>query len=83
MFITPLGSIGIGLVWGWLIGELLGHGQKSFSNIVWVGLATSLAAIEILWLARRGFFGFLVATGMSLVINMCWRRHLRTRIESV
>lgn len=80
MLITWLGSVGIGLVWGWLLGSLGGRVQRP-QLIGWAtSLATILAAFVVLMFAdRRGLWFFLGATALSLLLHLAWRQELRRR----
>jgi hypothetical protein len=80
MLITLLGSVGIGLVWGWLLGSLGGRIRRPLV----VGWSTSLAtllaaAVTLMFADRRGLWFFLGATALSLLLHLAWRQELRRR----
>jgi hypothetical protein len=75
-----LGSAGMGLMWGWLVGivgDMSRHGP--LHRLVLVG-ATLLFALEVLlfteWQALALFLG---ATALSWVLHTQWQRELRRR----
>jgi len=71
-----LGTIGLGLVWGWLIGRVV-YGQP-LRNVPYLIGATLILGAEVLvfidWRAVLVFFG---ATGFALLFHSQWRRELR------
>jgi len=82
MVITLLGSIGVGLVWGWLLGGLGDTAQKSLSNVLSVIAATSLLSVEVyLFASWRGIGVSLGALGLALLLHLGWRRSLRQRFN--
>lgn len=84
MFITLLGSIGIGLVWGWLISRLDGSVHRVLSSVLAVGVSTLLLAAEIyLFSSWRGVFLFLSAVSLAWLLHLGWRRELRQRFDSL
>lgn len=80
MLITLIGSIGMGLVWGWLLGSLGGRVWRP-QLVGWsTSLATALVAFVVLMFAdRRGLWFFLGATALSLLLHLAWRQELRRR----
>lgn len=84
MFITLLGNIGLGLVWGWLIGRLEDSVHRVLSSVLAVGISTLLLAAEIyLFSSWRGAFLFLGAVGLAWLLHLGWRRELRQRFDSL
>ena len=83
MRITLLGSVGFGLVWGWLLGSLGGRVRRP-QLVGWAtGAATLLAAAVVRWSAdRRALWLFLGAAGLSLLFHLGWREELRRRYRS-
>jgi hypothetical protein len=80
MLITLLGSVGIGLVWGWLLGNLGGRVRRP-QLVGWsTSLATLLVATLVLMFTdRRALWFFLGATALSLLLHLAWRQELRRR----
>lgn len=80
MLITQLGSIGIGMVWGWLLGSLEGR-VRQHQLVGWAtSLATLLAStVVFLFTDKRGLWFFLGATALSLLLHLAWRQELRRR----
>jgi hypothetical protein len=80
MLITMLGSIGLGLVWGWLMGSLSGRGRRLLLNGLALSTATLVFAIEVFLLAGwRALVIFLGAAASALFLRVLWRRELRKR----
>lgn len=83
MLTSLLGSIGLGLTWGWLIGMLAGRTRGS----LWAGLslmaATLLLALEtFLLLEWRASMPFLSVGSLAFLFHLWWRRALRRRFGS-
>lgn len=73
-----LGSMTMGLVWGWLLVLVGGHGLRRWRSLLLLGLATLAAALQLLFLAPpRSLFFFLPAAALSLLLHLGWRRSLR------
>lgn len=80
MLITMLGSMGLGLVWGWLMGGLSGRGGRLLLNGLALSTATLVFAIEVFLLAGwRALAPFLGAAAFALLLHVLWRRDLRKR----
>jgi membrane protein implicated in regulation of membrane protease activity len=80
MLITMLGSIGLGLVWGWLMGSLSSRGRRLLRNGLALSTATFIFAIEVFLLAGwRAVALFLGAAASALLLHVLWRRELRRR----
>lgn len=47
-----LGALGLGLVWGWLLGLLSAHAANWLRTGVVLGAATIALAVEVLWLTE-------------------------------
>lgn len=80
MLITELGCTGIGLVWGWLIGNLFGR----IENQILVGLTLCIASliliIEVLIFAGlRDLTFFLSAGVLAFMLHIQWRKELINR----
>lgn len=83
MFVTMLGSIGIGIVWGCLIGGLGQTAQWGLRNVLALSVATLLLAAETYLFADwSGLIPFLGAAGVALLLNLGWRRALRQRFTT-
>jgi hypothetical protein len=77
-----LGSIGIGLVWGWLIGNFDGQIPRPVFNGLLISIITSLVAIEIFILVNKMVvMPFIVAVIFALFIHITWRRSLLKRFR--
>jgi len=74
-----LGSIGIGAVFGWLIG-ILEPRRQLFRQVLSIGLVGALALLEIVW--QVGWQAALAAMAsgiLTLLIHKLWRIQLRQR----
>jgi len=81
MLITLLGSIGVGLVWGWLIAPVPGSGRKRILTVFLLGVATALLLAEVVWLAGWRSAAFVLgAAGIAFLIHRCWRQVLFNRL---
>jgi hypothetical protein len=82
MDITLLGSIGVGLVWGWLLGALGDTARKCLRNVVSVVAATTfLGTVVYLFASWVEINFFLGAVCLALLLHLGWRRSLRQRFE--
>ena len=76
--IAILGSMSIGLVWGWLLVLVGGRDQRPWPGLLLLGLATLLAAAQFFFLVgRQSLIFFLLAAALSLLLHLGWRRSLR------
>ncbi len=72
-----LGSIGLGLVWGWLIGSFIGHVHRPARSFISIFLVTlTLVAQVILFLDWVRLLFFIGAALFTLFIHVEWRRKL-------
>lgn len=80
--ILPLaGSVGIGLVWGWLIGLLEGRINHFTVTVCSVVLASTVVSLLIARVnGLLGFGAFWVSVICALGIHISWRRSLRFRL---
>lgn len=80
MLITWLGGAGVGLVWGWWMGRLIGWTHRPLVNGLTPGVGMILLSIQIYLLADwRSLILFLGAAGFALLIHLEWLRRLRAR----
>ena len=78
--LTALGSIGLGLAWGWLIGKL--DGRIARPRVVGLSVVGATAAFtgELFWLAGLGAVPyFLGAALVTVFLHTQWRKELRKR----
>jgi hypothetical protein len=72
-----IGSIGIGLVWGWLVGTLEGRVKRSLRGTIGAVASTLAVAVTVYGFeAWRGLVGFLIAAAVALLIHLSWRRSM-------
>jgi hypothetical protein len=77
---TILGSVGVGLVWGWLAGGLEGRLRHPLRAFPAIALATSAILVQIGYQVDwRGAAFLLGAAIFSFLIHVGWRRELRKR----
>lgn len=72
--IAIFGSLGLGLVWGWLIGMLDYRLHKSVLTFLAVLLSSIIIAAQIIWfldLIRLSFF--IGAVLVAFIIQIGWR----------
>lgn len=88
MLLPLFGSVGVGLVWGWLLVQR--HRRPSakrsaptihrFGELLALGAATGTVALLVGFLAgRAAIAAFLAATSVALVAHLTWLQTLRTR----
>jgi len=78
--ITWLGGAGVGLVWGWSMGRLIGLARRTSLNGLVPGVGTILLSIQTYLLADwQPLVLFLGAAGLALLIHLEWLRRLRAR----
>lgn len=81
MLISTLGSSGIGLVWGWLVGRLNDRLRRPNRNVLAACLATLAISSELFWIDWRVLPFFLGAALFAFLIHMAWRYELRNRSD--
>lgn len=80
MLVTWSGGAGIGLVWGWLMGRLIGWTRRPLIKGLTPGVGTILLSIQIYLLADlRSLIFFLGTAGFALLIHLEWLQRLRRR----
>jgi prepilin signal peptidase PulO-like enzyme (type II secretory pathway) len=84
-FLSILGSLGIGLVWGWLAGFISFRAPHISSQNVkaWIALGSGTVA---LWGTLGAFLGwrlaiiFLIGASVSYLIHHSWRNSLQQQV---
>jgi hypothetical protein len=75
-----MGAIGIGIVWGWLIGN---KRQRKLPTILSFSAGTLLLTIEVSLFERwKGLVSFLIAGSFAWLLNSLWRGALRMRFTT-
>ncbi len=75
--------MGIGLTWGWLIGNLVGRITRPILDGLVLCIASLLLAIEVVVLADFwDLMFFLGAGGLALILHIEWRKELINRFGS-
>lgn len=83
MQISILGSVGIGLVIGWLLGSLDGHMKRPILTFTVIGLFLFTVSLEIfLFVSWRGIGFFLGGAIFASLIRIGWHREIQNRIEA-
>ncbi len=78
MILSFAGGMGIGLVWGWLIGSLEGRIKNPRLTIPVVIIAILVVSLEIFWfLSWSVTVLFWVSLLSTLAIHLFWRKRLR------
>ena len=77
LIISP-GIIGIGLVWGWLIGRFKNPINKPLYTILALCIGTVAITLQIIWLTdiQNGAY-FLASTGVSAISSEYLHSHIR------
>jgi hypothetical protein len=82
MVLSIIGTAGIGVVWGWLIGLLEGRIFRPQRTIPILFIATFLIFLEILLIEGAVssvlFWG---AMAFSLILHVVWRRKIRRQFD--
>ena len=80
---TTLGSVGFGLVWGWLVGSLIAREGLTRRLVIAAFLATLILA-GLLWWASgwRGVAFFLGVGFLSFLLHGAWRHQLLRELKS-
>lgn len=82
MLIILLGGAGLGLVWGWLMGNLDGQLLRSKWTKFIIYITTLLLAVEVLVLLEwRIFLVFVSMMVLSLLLHLEWQHKLRKRFS--
>jgi NhaP-type Na+/H+ or K+/H+ antiporter len=75
--LVALGSIGVGLVWGWLLGSLTGRIHRPWTTGVSAALATGVVATCAALLAGpRPLALLLGAVALAALLHAGWRGEL-------
>lgn len=80
MLLTILGSIGIGLVWGWLLGHAFFFSKFGYLRVAGLVLGTAAAAVpSFLFAGIRGVVAFIAAVVLMVWIRTSWSRELQSK----
>ena len=75
--VWTMGSMGLGLVWGWLMGSFKGREVRPLRAIPIIALTALLVSAQVLWLLDwirvSFFFGAML---FAFVVHIEWRRQL-------
>jgi len=81
MLLLILGSIGVGIVWGWLAGGLEGHVRRYLLTVVVVLVASlALGWLVFGYSSWHGTAFFSVAAVLAFLAHVAWRRMLRRQL---
>jgi hypothetical protein len=79
--LTVIGSVGMGLVWGWLLVLVGWRAPRPFITIPALGLATLLTTLSLfLFTTWPTPLYFLAAALLTLIIHVSWRQELRKNL---
>jgi hypothetical protein len=77
-----LGAVGLGAVWGWILGfwNGWGRGRRVWLNATVSALATlPLAALSQVFGGWRGVLAFAIAAVLALIFHLAWLARLRAQ----
>ena len=78
MVVSALGCVGLGLIWGWLVGNLEGRVHRPVATGIAISMGTMLMALEVLlftgWSMTLFFLG---AAIFALLLHLGWHQQLR------
>ncbi len=80
--ITMIGTVGMGLVWGWLLLLIGGRGQakRPFLTPFFLFLATFLVTVYLFLLTTlAASILFLIAALLTAFFHLAWQQELRRR----
>lgn len=79
-----LGSIGLGLTWGWLVGHRVGVLRYAWRSLL-VLTGTTVIVLMYVWSMtdRRGVLFFVGGLVCAALIHLGWRHYLRMRLRNV
>jgi NhaP-type Na+/H+ or K+/H+ antiporter len=81
--LVSLGGIGLGLVWGWLLGSLEGRVSRPLRSVLFLSIATLLLGVEVLVFADVSkVLLFLGSATLSLLLRIGWQHELRRHSQS-
>jgi hypothetical protein len=79
MTLTVLGNIGIGLVWGWLLGSLYGRVRWPLPTGLAAAASTLLLGLPVLWFTDwRGVIVCAASILCAALAHVLWRRAIRS-----
>lgn len=83
MLLRSLGGIGLGFVWGWLLG-LAGRGaRRPIVTGLFLMAAVLLQAVVVIALAGWAVTApFVLSCGFAYVMHVLWRRQLSARHQA-
>jgi uncharacterized membrane protein YeiH len=81
MLLTLLGNVGLGLVWGWLIGSASRgtHQRPVWTSVVLSGATLLFCLASFLFSGWRAVIALLVAAGLALFVHLLWQRTIHDR----
>lgn len=78
------GAIGIGLVWGWLMGMWIAPARNLVRAANFVLFATiAMGGAISLFTNQQLLIGFLISEGLSFLLHLLWRREIARRATSI
>lgn len=80
-----LGSLGFGLVWGWLLAGLTARRPATHPFLKFLALAAATiltAFIPLLFVNLRAVIAFVLAMALAFLVHTVWRADLRKRAPS-
>ena len=91
-WLSGLGSLGLGLVWGWLLAQVLFPARPSAERVAFrtvllrsllPGVLSTASLGSILWAfaGLRGLLVFLIGAAFTFLLRFAWQRTLRNKVE--
>ncbi len=80
-----LGTLGFGLVWGWLLAWLTARRPAAHPFLKFLALAAATvltAFIPLLFVNLRAVIAFLLAMALAFLVHTVWRADLQKRASS-
>lgn len=75
-----IGSISLGLVWGWLLLLVSGRTHTSLSSLGKLSAATVITSVEVKFFSgTAGLLAFLITTAAALLMHQGWMQQLKLR----
>jgi hypothetical protein len=81
MLLQFLGTIGVGLVWGWLAGKVWGKRRPGWPFLLSI-IVSSLTVISVVfaYLGWTGAAFFLGAAFLAFLLHLAWLDELRRKL---
>ncbi len=83
-FLSLIGGAGAGLVWGWLVGLLIGRVRRRLLTPCLVLLASIPLGVEVWWFLGLSPLAWAVGAGvLAFSLHAAWRIQLRRQVQAL